>query len=107
MKLSPTQNDIDYWVETFLPAKDIYYLDGNPTLNCTEEMELLQTQDLLAHPEYGSLAYTNAYEYWKMDLASVKQVLVAAPDWFETLPMLDRATLFRLQVQLKRGMVFG
>jgi hypothetical protein len=107
MKLSPTQNDIDYWVETFLPAKDIYYLDDNFTLIDTEGTELLQPKDLLAHPEYGSLAYANAYEYWKMDPARVKQVLVAVPDWFETLPMLERATLFRQQVQLERGLVFG
>ena len=107
MNLSPTQKDIDYWVETFLPAKDIYYLDGSYTPGRLEETEILQVADLLAHPEYGSIAYTNAYEYWKMDPARVKQVLVAQPDWFAALPMPERAVLFRQQVQLERGLVFG
>ncbi|HSN94488.1 MAG TPA: hypothetical protein VLR89_05450 [Anaerolineaceae bacterium] len=107
MNLSPTQKDIDYWVETFLPAKDIYYLDGSYTPSRLEGTELLPVKDLLAHLEYGNMAYTNAYEYWRMDPARVKQVLVASPDWFAALPMPERATLFRQQVQLERGLVFG
>jgi|GEM_PF-1945092 len=107
MNLSPTQKDIDYWVETFLPAKDIYYLDGSYTPGHLEETELLPAENLLAHPKYGNMAYTNAYEYWKMDLARVKQVLVAQPDWFAALPMPERAVLFRQQVQFERGLVFG
>ena len=107
MNLSPIQKDIDYWVETFLPAKDIYYLDGSYTPGHLEETELLPAENLLAHPKYGNMAYTNAYEYWKMDLARVKQVLVAQPDWFAALPMPERAVLFRQQVQFERGLVFG
>ena len=107
MNLSPTQKDIDYWVETFLPAKDIYYLDGSYAPGRLEGTELLPAEDLWAHPEYGSVAYTNAYEYWKMNPARVKQVLIAQPAWFAALPMPERAVLFRQQVQLERGLVFG
>lgn len=107
MHLSPTQKDIDYWVETFLPSKDIYYLDGSYTPGRLEGTELLPAENLLAHPEFGSMAYTNAYEYWKMNPARVKQVLIAQPDWFAALPMPERAVLFRQQVQLERGLVFG
>ena len=107
MNLSPTQKDIDYWVETFLPPKDIYYLDGVYIPDRLEGTELLPPEGLLAHLEYGSMAYTNAYEYWKMDPGLVKQILVAPPDWFVALPMPERAMLFRQQVQLKRGLVFG
>ena len=107
MKLSPTQKDIDYWVETFLPANDIYYLDGNSDFTILDSNELLTVQALLSHPVYGSIAYTNTYEFWKLDSARVKQVLVAPPGWFAALPMQERAKLFRLQVQLGRGLVFG
>lgn len=59
MKLSPTQKDIDYWVETFLPPKDIYYLNANSDFPIPEDAELFTIQDLLTHPEYSSLAYAN------------------------------------------------
>lgn len=107
MKLSPTQRDIDYWVETFLPPKDIYYLDEPVSAGNLGTAELLTPSELLAHPEYGSLAYANTYDYEKLDLSRVKWVLVASPDWFPALPMLERAKLFRLQVQLGRGLVLG
>ena len=107
MNLSPTQKDIDYWVETFLPPKDIYYLDGSTVLSNLEGTEILSAENLLGHPDYGSMAYANTYEYWNLDPALVKQVLVAPPGWFAALPMPERAVLFHQQVQLKRGMVFG
>ncbi len=107
MKLSVTQKDIDYWVETFLPGKDIYYLDGGSEFSNLEGTEVLSVAELLAHPNYGSFAYANAYEYGKIDPAKVKKVLVAPPNWFAALPMQERAKLFRLQVQLGRGLVFG
>ncbi len=107
MKLSPTQKDIDYWVETFLPPKDIYYLNANSDFPIPEDAELFTIQDLLTHPEYSSLAYANTYAYYNLNPANIRFVLAVEPGWFASLPMPERARLFRLQVQLGRGMVFG
>lgn len=106
MKISPSQKDIDYWVETFLPARDIYYLDDLSGLELPAEGLLLSPRQLLDHPEYGGSAYFSTYEYARLDPNLVNWVLVASPDWFAALPMLDRAKLFRAQVRLARGLVF-
>ncbi len=106
MHLSPSQEDIDYWVSTLLPPKDVYYLDGHYRPAPDPRYEIIPVTDLRDHPQYGAIEYLNAYEYWAMDNDKTREVLVSEPDYFASLPMPERARLFGLQVALKRGMVF-
>ena len=107
MRISPDQKVIDYWVETFLPPKDIYYLSASYQLPLGEGVERMPLADFLAHPEYSGLPYNNTYEFWRIEKAEVATVLVAEPGWFNGLPMPERARLFQQQVLLNRGLVFG
>ncbi|MEA4811012.1 MAG: hypothetical protein VB108_00390 [Anaerolineaceae bacterium] len=107
MQVSPEQADVDYWVRTLLPPKDVYFLDDSFEPLQAKGAEVLAVDALLSHPQYGSLVYNNAYEYWNINKAKVRRALAAEPDWFGGLPMPERARLFRAQATLGRGMVFG
>ncbi|MCA0147203.1 hypothetical protein LCD52_00220 [Rossellomorea vietnamensis] len=106
-KLQPTQDILKEWIKAYVTDKDLFFL---PETNLASFKEYLSNVLVVPHEEfknhstYKQVQLANSYEYWNLS-KEVKHVLVTPPGWVNDLPDEKRNDLFRIQVEVNRGLI--
>lgn len=85
----------------FLRSKDIAmfeeYLQG---------VLVIPQEEFFNHSSYKQIQLVNSYEYWNIS-KEVAYVIVARPDWVNRIPVQLKKELFKVQVEVKRGLIYS
>lgn len=105
--ISPTQQQLDHWIKNYIPEKDLFFLRTNDVSSF--ENELLGTlvfprSEFFTHSSYNGIQVVNSYMYWMIS-KEAEFVIVAQPEWIDSLPADKRHALLCLQHELGRGLV--
>ncbi|MFS0780596.1 hypothetical protein [Bacillus sp. 1P06AnD] len=107
MKLIPTDSDIQFWIDTYVPLKDLFFITevDLEKLNIdVRHVLLMPSKEFFQHPSYSQIGFVNSYEYW--NIKKCTYVIVARPEWIEQLPEKKRAYLLNVQIEIGRGLVW-
>lgn len=105
--IQPTQQQLDYWIEKYVPEKDLFFLrtDDLPLFqNNLRGALVIPRAEFFQHSSYNGIQLVNSYMYWMIS-KDAEFVIVAQPEWITTLPTDARYTLLKLQIELGRGLV--
>lgn len=106
MKITPTKDIIEAWIEQYVPNKDLFFISQEPSALSIDLKDVLviPKQEFSDHTVYKQLHYLNSYELWK--IKNVLYVLVAEKHWIEKLSKDEKQLLLNEQVKCQRGLVF-
>ena len=66
---------------------------------------VIPRKEFFGHSAYNGIQWVNSYMYWTIS-KDAQYVLIAQPDWIETLSQEKKETLLRIQHQIGRGLLF-
>lgn len=107
--LEPTNTQILSWTETFVPNKDFFFLNKEHLRKFemyTKDVLIVPEHEFFQHATYKQVQLVNSYAYWNLS-GEVQVVLVAPPEWVESLPYYLKQELLTIQVKMKRGLVLS
>ncbi|WP_252504303.1 hypothetical protein [Sporosarcina sp. Marseille-Q4943] len=105
--IKPTQQQLDYWIEKYIPEKDLYFLRTNDLPLFQNDLQgalVFPRAEFFGHSSYNGIEMVNSYMYWKIS-KEAEFVIVAQPEWIASLSADTRQKLFTLQYELGRGLV--
>lgn len=104
--IRPTQQQIDHWMEKYIPEKDIFFIQSSDMASFENELSgtlIFPRNEFFKHSSYNGIQMVNSYMYWNAS-KNVDYVIVSHPGWIASLPRHKREALFKLQVELGRGL---
>ena len=107
VQIQPTQQQMDTWIEKYVPEKDLFVLTKEDILSFKNDLQgvlIFPRAEFFKHSSYNGIQWVNSYVYW-MIAKEVEVVLVAQPDWITTLSQSKKEALFRIQHKLGRGLM--
>ncbi|MFF2753095.1 hypothetical protein ACFVR1_04975 [Psychrobacillus sp. NPDC058041] len=107
VQIQPTQEQIDHWIEKYVPEKDLFFLREKELLNFVDylhEVLVIPKDEFFNHASYLQIQLVNSYEYWGIS-NDIQYVILAHSGWVTTLSSETRATLFSIQVSINRGLI--
>lgn len=105
MIIKPDKNVLKSWIHQYVPDKDLFFITEtlfNSDLNLTDVL-VMPKEEFYNHNTYNQLHYMNSYEYW--NIKNIQYVIIAEKGWIETLPNKLQEWIFKIQVQVNRGLV--
>lgn len=105
--IKPTQQQLDQWIENYIPEKDLFFLRTNDVSSFQNELLgtlVFPRSEFFTHSSYNGIQLVNSYMYWMIS-KEAEFVIVAQPEWIDSLPADKRRELFTLQHELGRGLV--
>lgn len=105
--IKPTQQQLDHWIEKYIPEKDLFFLRTNDLSLFKNDLQgtlVFPRAEFFNHSSYNGIQMVNSYMYWMIS-KEAELVIVAQPEWINSLSGETRNTLFRLQHELGRGLV--
>jgi hypothetical protein len=106
--IQPTFDNINDWIKTFVPEKDLFFLPENE-LDCFKEylsnVLVIPQEEFFEHSSYKQIQFANSYEYWGIS-KEVKFILVTPSEWVNKLPVNKRNDLFYIQKEVERGLIY-
>ncbi|MFC5602834.1 hypothetical protein [Sporosarcina koreensis] len=105
--ISPTQQQLDHWIEKYIPEKDLFFLRTNDLSSFQNDLLgtlVLPRSEFFNHSSYNGIQMVNSYMYWMVS-KEAEFIIVAQPEWIGSLPADKRNELFTLQYELGRGLV--
>lgn len=106
MKIKPTKDVLENWIEHYVPDKDLFFLSQEPsTFNIDlRDVLVIPEKEFFNHYVYKQLHYLNSYTYWHRN--NVQYVIVAEKNWVEQLPSDKKKLILQEQIVCQRGLVF-
>jgi len=105
--IQPTQQQLDYWIEKYIPEKDLFFLRSSDLSSFQNDLRgtlVFPRSEFFDHSSYRGIQMVNSYMYWMIS-KEAEYVIVAQPEWIASLPADKRHVLFTLQYELGRGLV--
>ncbi|HEU0165961.1 MAG TPA: hypothetical protein VFQ54_13020, partial [Thermomicrobiales bacterium] len=101
----PTPETLQLWADELIPG-DVWYWDDSPLELDVTGCQVMNREAYRSDPTYSDIRFMNAYCEWQMP-AEATQVIVSDRTWVGKLSVADRQRVVRMQVSLKRGLVFS
>jgi hypothetical protein len=90
-----------------VPGKDLFFLSETDLLRFQEYLHdalIIPRSEFLKHSSYTSISLACSYEYWNIS-KECQYVIVAQPYWITALTPEAQKELFKLQINVKRGLI--
>ena len=107
IRIQPTQQQFLQWTENYVPEKDLFFLREGDLAAYENELSgtlLFPKSEFFKHSSYNGIQMVNSYMYWNIS-QNVDYVIVAHPEWIVSLPRDKREAIFKLQVEMGRGLI--
>ncbi|QFF99191.1 hypothetical protein PB01_10305 [Psychrobacillus glaciei] len=107
IQIQPLQEQIDLWIEKYVPEEDLFFLREEDLLNLEDylhEILVIPKAEFFNHASYSQIQLVNSYEYWRIS-NDIQYVIVAQPDWITNLNLEVKLALFHIQVEMGRGLI--
>lgn len=98
-EIIPSKENIDYWIKTLLPSKDVWFFKQKPNFY---NVEIIDMANYLR--EYDSLEYINSYFHWLVK-KNAKYVIIDETNWILSLTDKERNFVYKEQIELERGLI--
>ncbi|MFC3900444.1 hypothetical protein [Aliicoccus persicus] len=104
MRIKPTHNNLQEWIEIYVPEKDLFFLpeDGLSEIDLSGVI-IMPTDEFFNHSTYKQINYVNSYLYW--NIKNAHYVIIAEKNWIERISAEERKLIFSYQINSKRGLV--
>lgn len=104
MKIKPTQDNLQEWIEIYVPEKDLFFLsEDNLSKIDVSDVLFMPADEFFNHSTYKQINYVNSYLYW--NIKNVHYVIIAEKNWIESISAEERKLIFSFQIECKRGLV--
>lgn len=100
--LLPSEDDLKYWMDTFIPSPELWWWDDTPIPNESDATRVIPRGEHRNDEISGNITWVNAYLSWQMTPAT-KRVIVDDGTWFAGLAEPERRIAREFQVELRRG----
>ncbi|MCM3745230.1 hypothetical protein M3193_13910 [Sporosarcina luteola] len=107
IKIQPTQQQLDHWIEKYVPEKDLFFLQESDFSLFQKDLAgtlVFPKEEFFKHSSYNGIQMVNSYMYWMISKGA-ELVIVAQPEWITSLSDETRNALFAFQYELGRGLV--
>ncbi|WP_391201367.1 hypothetical protein [Psychrobacillus sp. L4] len=107
VQIQPSQEQIDHWIEKYVPEEDLFFLREEDLLNLEEYLHdvlVIPKDEFFNHSSYSQIQLVNSYEYWRIS-NDIRYVIVAQPDWISSLNSEVKSVLLQIQVDMGRGLI--
>jgi len=98
-EMIPTKQNIDYWIKTLLPSKDVWFFKQKPNFY---NVEIIDIEKYLI--EYDCLEYINSYCHWLVK-KNAQYVIIDESNWILSLTDKERNFVYKEQIELERGLI--
>lgn len=108
-EIHPSDEQLAYWTNNFVPEKDIFYVQEEDLQNLKsnlKEVLVIPEREFFQHDSYRQIQIQNSYIYWQRS-KKIAFVIVADPCWVTELPTEKKTAIFGKQVNLNRGLVLS
>ncbi|MGR3764543.1 hypothetical protein [Rossellomorea sp. NS-SX7] len=108
INIQPTPDTIDYWINAFVPEKDLFFLPAKEFEHFKEYIDtalVIPRQEFFNHATYKQIQLNNSYQYWNISV-EVDYILVVTPDWVKSLTPDKKEFLFHIQKEVGRGLIY-
>lgn len=108
MNIQPSEIQLKKWVETYVPEKDLFFIQEEDLPLFDEELGqvlLIPKDEFFNHASYRQIQLANSYEYWNLS-KEVYSVIVATENWIIELPPSKKERLLQIQLKMNRGLIF-
>ncbi|HEY4601547.1 MAG TPA: hypothetical protein VIG73_09810 [Cerasibacillus sp.] len=104
MKIRPTKENLQKWMEIYVPEKDLFFLskDKLNEVNVSDVL-LMPADEFFKHSTFKQINYVNSYLYW--NIKNVHYVIIAEKNWIESISAEEQKLIFNSQIQCGRGLV--
>ena len=105
--IKPTQQQLEHWIEKYVPEKDLYFLGKNDLPLVQTDLQgalVFPRSEFFNHSSYNGIQMVNSYMYWMIS-KEAEFVIVTQPEWIDSLSIAKRHALFTTQHDLGRGLV--
>lgn len=106
IKIQPIREQIDHWIEKYIPDKDLFFLQSKDLITFEEhlhEVLVIPEDEFYEHSSYKQIQLVNSYEYWNIS-KKAQYVIVANSEWITNLSIQKKKDLFDSQVGMGRGL---
>ncbi len=106
--IQPSQHQLDQWIQKYVPEKDLFFLREEDLITIGDYLQgalVIPKDEFFKHSSYTNIERMNSYEYWNIS-KDIHSVIVMSSDWVTNLPSHMKEHLFRLQIRVKRGLIF-
>jgi len=100
--LTPTEEDFQYWMDTFVPSPGLWWWDDSAIPNEAVATRVIPRSEHRNDEISGNIVYVNAYLAWQMTAATTR-IIVDDCGWLASLSAPDRRSVRERQVELNRG----
>lgn len=101
--LSPTEDNLQYWMHTFVPPQVLWYWDDSPLPLGPVRPSVVECAVARQHQSTAAIEMVNAFHLWSRDDA-VQQIIVDDDAWLPSLSAADRTRVRAAQVKWNRGL---
>ncbi|QOR68206.1 hypothetical protein IM538_08900 [Cytobacillus suaedae] len=95
-------------IKEYVPEFDIFFLEEQDLLEFEGNLQdvfVMPRGEFFNHSSYGQIQLVNSFLYWQIS-RNAQYVIIAHPDWITSLTDGTRNELFKVQVKMKRGLIF-
>ncbi|WP_026695682.1 hypothetical protein [Peribacillus kribbensis] len=106
--ITPTNEQLERWVERFVPEKDLFFLDKVELSKIKDELNevlVIPKKEFFNHPSYRQIELLNSYTYWNI-ASKTQYVIVAPPSWIKNLEKQKKRKILHNQISIGRGLIF-
>ncbi|MCG7345952.1 hypothetical protein MHZ92_17710 [Sporosarcina sp. ACRSL] len=106
MTIRPTQEQLHHWIDKYVPEKDLFFMKESDMAAYENELSgtlVFPKNEFFKHSSYNSIQMVNSYMYWNLS-KNIDYVIVAHPNWVDSMPRNKKEALFKLQVVMGRGL---
>lgn len=101
--LTPTEEELQHWMRTFVPESMLWLWDDAPLPSSTVSPQMVPRAELRHHPVTGRIDIVNAFQLWAIP-HDVRDVILDDGTWFASLDDSAKAEVRRKQAMLNRGL---
>lgn len=108
MQISPTNEQINAWIKSFIPDKDIFFIreqDLKAFDDYLSKVLVIPKAEFFNHRSYGQIQFINSYMYWAVS-SKAEYVIVAPPSWITKLPQQKKSDMLNIQSKMGTGLIF-
>ncbi|WP_430787334.1 hypothetical protein VBD025_16175 [Virgibacillus flavescens] len=108
IEIQPSKEIIEKWIRDYVPEKDIFFLPEKNLKSIDGYLQnalVIPREEFFQHKSYNQIQLANSYESWNISLEA-EYVIVAPPDWVNSLPSKTKAQLFHIQKEMGRGLIY-
>lgn len=106
LQIEPTKEQIDFWIENYVPKKDLFFVEENnlKTLKgYLNEVLVIPRIEFFNHSSYNQIQFVNSYMYWTLS-NRINYIIVAKASWIPGLPLLLRKRMLEVQLEMGTGL---